>query len=320
MTRSKSIETLAKLGVDMNSSQMMVFKAIIDAAGSLSKPVTYQEVIEALGKLTNKGYKKAYMYRQLNRLAEEGFIIIDAFQHPQRYSIVESALSIALKKKSQHELSQLLSKRQTITTQMNLLEAANPEEVAITAYNNLVGISTIGESTIIEGIENVRSTVIREFADGAKTGDHVRILAPASTLADSLGPGGMTELRLMQGASKGVKIHGMLTPHHHEEMSTELIAGHLEALSRPFIEAVSTGNVGVKLAREPVQTYRMVSLNSDKMLLYLTHAKESDVAVLIHRDNNAGLIDDAISTFDRLWENGLDVVEIVTKMISSSKK
>jgi Fe2+ or Zn2+ uptake regulation protein len=319
MTRSKSIEILAKLGIDMNSSQMIVFKAVIAAGGSLSKPVTYQEVVETLQRVMNKGYKKAYIYRQINSLADEGFIVIDAIQHPQRYSVVESTLSIALKKISQHELSQLLSKRQHITTQMNLIDTTNPEEVAITAYNNLIGISTIGESAIIEGIENVRSAVIREFADGAKPGDYVRVLAPASTLADGLGPSGMTELRLMQGASKGVKIHGMLTPLHHEERSTELIAGHLKTLPGPFIEAVSTGNVMVKLAREPVQTYRMVSLNSDKMLLYLTHAKESDIAALIHRDNNAGLIDDAISTFDRLWEDGLDVVEMVSKMIRSSK-
>jgi Fe2+ or Zn2+ uptake regulation protein len=320
MTKSKSAELLAKLGVDMNSSQMMVFRAVIKAAGGLSKPVTYKEVAVALRKLSDKKYTKAYVYRQLNSLEEEGFIIVDSIQHPQCYSVSESTLSGAIKRKSQQALSQLLSKRQDMKTQLNLLETANPEDVAITAYNNLIGVSTLDISTIIEGIENVRSTVVREFADGAKSGDYVRVLAPASTLADGLGPGGMTELRIMQGGSKGVRVHGMLTPLHHQEMSTDLIAGHLKTLSGPFIEAVSTGNVKVKLAREPVQTYRMVSLNNEKMLLYLTHAKESDVAALIHRGNNAGLIDDAISTFDRLWENAIDVVEIVTKMISPSKK
>jgi Fe2+ or Zn2+ uptake regulation protein len=320
LPKSKSIETLAKLGVDMNSSQMIVFKAIITAAGGLSKSVTYKEVADEIMKVADKKYTKAYLYRQLRGLEEEGFIVVDAIQHPQRYSASESALSNALKRKSQRTLSKLLSKRQDITTQLNLLETANPEEVAIAAYNDLVGITSINESNIIEGIENVRSTVIREFADGARSGDYVRVLAPAITLADGLGPGGMTEQRIIQGASKGVKIHGILTPHQHEEFSIELIAGYLNALSGPFIEAVSTGNVKVKLAKESVQTYRMVSLNRDKMLLYLTHAKESDVAVLIHRGSNAGLIDDAISTFDRLWENGLDIVETVMKMIDSKKR
>lgn len=319
MTKSKSAEILSKLGVDMNSGQMMVFKAIITAAGGLSKSVTYKEVVQTIKKETDKEYSKAYIYRQLSSLEEDGFIVIDAVQHPQQYSISESALSNALKRKGQNTISQLLSKREEITKQLSLLEIANPEEIAITVYNNLVGIASFSDSMIIEGVENVRSTVIREFADGAVPGDYVRVLAPASTIADGLGPGGMTELRIMQGALRGVKVHGMLTPLQQQEMSTKLIAGFLKTLSGPFMEAVRTGNVNIKLAQEPVQTYRMVSLNNEKMLLYLTHAKESDVAVLVHRGNNAGLIDDAVSTFDRLWENGINIVEIVTKMIGSSK-
>ncbi|MDH4214040.1 MAG: hypothetical protein OEV85_08980 [Candidatus Thorarchaeota archaeon] len=319
MTGRKSIEILTKLGVDMNSSQMMVFKAIITAANGLSRSVTYKEIVDAIKKIADKKYTKAYVYRQLSSLEKEGFIVVDAIQHPKRYSISESTLSSALARKSQHTLSELKSKHQAITRQLKLLETVDPEELAITAYNTLVGISPGSESTIIEGIENVRSTVIREFADGAKPGDYVRVLAPASTIAEGLGPGGMTELRIIQGASKGVKVHGMLTPFQQQEMSTELIAGFLKTLSGPFFEAVNTGNVKVKLAREPVQTYRMVSLNNDKMLLYLTHAKESDVAALIHRGKNAGLIDDAVSTFDRLWENGVDIAEILAKMMNSGK-
>jgi Fe2+ or Zn2+ uptake regulation protein len=320
MIKNKSAELLAKIGIDLDSSQMMVFKAVLEAAGGTSKQVTYQDVVDILKKTSGKKYSKAYIYRHFSSLEEDGFIVVDAIQRPQRYSVSEPFLSGAVKRKSQQAVSQLLKKRQALTTQLNLLETANPEDVAITAYNRLIGITSLGVSTIIEGIENVRSTVIREFADGAKKGDHVRVLAPASTIADGLGQGGMTELRIMQSASKGVKVHGMLTPLYQSNMTTELIADFLKAISGPFIEAVNTGNVKVKLAREPVQTYRMVSLNNEKMLLYLTHAKDSDAAVLIHRGNNAGLIDDAVSTFDRLWENGVDVVDIVTKMIGSDKK
>lgn len=320
MIKSKSAELLAKIGVDLDSSQMMVFKAVLEAAGGTSKQVTYKDVVDKLRKTSEKKYSRAYIYRQLSSLEDDGFIIVDAIHRPQRYSVSEPFLSGAVKRKSELAISQLLNKRQALTTQLNLLETANPEDVAITAYNRLVGITSLGVSTIIEGIENVRSTVIREFADGAKKGDHVRVLAPASTIADGLGPGGMTELRIMQRASKGVKVHGMLTPLHQSNMTTELIAGFLKTISGPFTEAVNTGNVRVKLAREPMQTYRMVSLNNEKMLLYLTHAKESDAAVLIHRGNNAGLIDDAVSTFERLWKNGVDIVDIVTKMIDSDKK
>jgi Fe2+ or Zn2+ uptake regulation protein len=320
MTKSKSAELLAKIGVDLNSSQMMVFKAVLEAAGGSSKQVTYKDVVDTLKKDSGKKYSKAYVYRQLASLEEDGFIVVDAVQHPQKYSISETLVSSAIKRKSQQAISQLLTKRQALTTQLNLLETTNSEDVAITSYNKLIGVTSLGESTIIEGVENVRSTVIREFADGANPGDYVRVLAPVRTIADGLGPGGITELRIMQGASRGVKVHGMLTPLHQNDMSAELIVGFLRTISGPFIEAVSTGNVEIKLASEPVQTYRMVSLNNEKMLLYLTHAKESDIALLIHRGNNTGLIDDAVLTFDRLWENGVDIVDLVTKKIGSGKK
>jgi hypothetical protein len=55
------------------------------------------------------------------------------------------------------------------------------------------------------------------------------------------------------------------------------------------------------------------------MLLYLTHAKESDMAALVHREDNPKLIDDAISTFDKLWETGIDVLDLVKKMLEKQK-
>ena len=47
------------------------------------------------------------------------------------------------------------------------------------------------------------------------------------------------------------------------------------------------------------------------MLLYLTHGSESNLAALIHRKDNPGLVDDAIRTFDGLFEEGIDFVRIL---------
>jgi hypothetical protein len=55
------------------------------------------------------------------------------------------------------------------------------------------------------------------------------------------------------------------------------------------------------------------------MLLYLTHAKESDMAALVHRKDNPGLIDDAIRTFDELWETGIDVLDVVKQMLQKQE-
>jgi len=58
----------------------------------------------------------------------------------------------------------------------------------------------------------------------------------------------------------------------------------------------------------------MVALNTDVMLLYLTHSPESDMAALVRREDNPGLVDDALSTFDKIWEEGVDIMEMVAKL------
>jgi hypothetical protein len=63
----------------------------------------------------------------------------------------------------------------------------------------------------------------------------------------------------------------------------------------------------------------MVSLNSDKMLLYLTHAAESDMAALIQRKDNPGLIDDAVKTFDTIYDEAGDVMVMVKQSLSENR-
>ena len=90
-------------------------------------------------------------------------------------------------------------------------------------------------------------------------------------------------------------------------------------MAEAFEKAAQTGNISLKFTREPVNTYRIVCLNEDKMLLYLTHAKESDVAAMVHRKDNPGLLDDVLRTFDELWEDSIDVLDIVKQMTAKSQ-
>ena len=111
-----------------------------------------------------------------------------------------------------------------------------------------------------------------------------------------------------------MKVLGLLTPHTQDKFTLNLLVKHLDPLASAFGEGVKTGNIQVRMTQEPVNTYRIVSLNDDKMLLYLTHAKESDMAALVHRKDNPGLLDDALKTFDELWEKSNDVLEMVKQM------
>ncbi|MFW9788401.1 MAG: hypothetical protein ACFFE2_11615 [Candidatus Thorarchaeota archaeon] len=318
MTTKKFQNNLEKIGIDMDSSEMQVFRAVLFAAGGTDKYVNYTEIAASFESLANKKFTKAYIYRRLRDLEESGLIVIDDIHSPRTYAVVESSVANALEVKRKERLSESLERRQELTTMMNRLRFVKSQDLALMLHKQLAGVSSIEESGIIEGVENVRSTIIREFADGAQPGDVVRVLGHTSTLAEGLGPGGVTELRLIQAGFRGVKVLGLLTPHTQDKLDLEIMARHLMPMAKAFEQAAQTGNIGLRISPEPVNTYRIVSLNEDKMLLYLTHAKESDVAALIHRKDNPGLLDDALKTFDELWETSVDILDIIKQMTHES--
>ena len=308
-----------QLGIDWDSSMMMVLKGVMAAAGGPSKFVTYKEIAVHLEKLERKKYTKAYIYRRLTDLENEGFIVVDTIKHPKQFSISEAGIIKALEKKRKKMLSETLTKRQEVTTKKNLLTTTNPEEVAITLYNQLVGLDSIEGSVVIEGIESVRNIVIREFGEVAKPGDEIRVIAPASVLEGGLEKSGMTEMSLMVRAMDGVKIIGLLMPvEGKQSLTTDLVLSYLQNVGDTFVNLASTGNISLRIGKENFKTYRMVSLNSDKMLLYLTHAAESDMAALIQRKDNPGLIDDAVKTFDTIFDEAIDIMDIVKQKLTAN--
>jgi len=320
MSQDDARRNLQQLGVDVDSSQMMVLKGLMAAAGGPSKFVTYKEIAAHLGKLEKKKYTKAYIYRRLTDLEKEGFIVVDTIQHPKQFSISEAGIVKSLMKKRKMRLSEIETKRQNVTTKQKILTTTNPEEVAMTLHNQLVGLDTIEGSVVIEGVESVRSTIIREFGEVSKPGDEIRIIAPASVIDGGLRKSGLAEMSLMARANDGVKIICVLMPvEGKQSATTDLILNYIQHIGDAFNKLASTGNISFRIAKKNYQTYRMVSLNSDKMLLYLTHAAESDMAALIQRKDNPGLIDDAVKTFDIIFNEAIDVMVTVNQALSENQ-
>jgi hypothetical protein len=315
----KILKDLEKLDIDIDSSQMQVLKAVLLAAEGTHMPVQYGEIDAKLGEIAGE-FTKAYIYRKLKELEKHGFIIVDTIHSPRTYLVSESSIAAALETKRKVQLSSTLSDRQDLTTKLNRLNSLKNEDLALMLYEQLTGKPQSGKSGIIEGVENVRSAIIREFADGAKVGDVVRVLGHASTLAEGLGPGGVTELRIMQAGFRGVKVMGLMTPLTNAKLDINLLASHIAPLAETFAEASQTGNIQLRFIPEPINTYRIVCLNEDKMLLYLTHAKESDMAAIVHRKDNPGLVDDAIRTFDELWEKSIDVLTNIQQMTQTKEE
>jgi Fe2+ or Zn2+ uptake regulation protein len=322
MSETKEKTDFDRLGIDINSTQMAMLKAIMAAAGGPSKPVNYKEIDEQFEKIQGKKYSRAYIYRQLKQLEDEGYITIEQELGQARgYQILESEIIKMLIRKKEEASSELLKRKQDLTQKLQTLQNVNTESTSFLLYNQLMGLSPVTEDIAIEGIENVRNTVVREFGTAAKPGDEIRVIAPASLL----GPGkleqaGMAEMSLLARAKDGVKILTVMVPSEGTSSPTGLFKEFLKNVGSAFTNLAGSGNISLKVAKKHVKTYRMVSLNREKMLLYLTHTPESDMAVLVHRKDNPGLIDDAVDTFDRIARISINVVEIVRQMLSEDKE
>jgi hypothetical protein len=267
-----------------------------------------------LERISDRSLTKAYVYRCLNALEKDGLIQVVPLR-PKKFAISEGSLAKALREMAQGRVKSLTFQMKHLRDDLEVINTMNVDESAIVLANELVGVASVGSSIMIEGIQNVRAAVVREFAECARKGDTVRVLAYVSTMAEGLGPGGLAEASLMQTTLKGTKVVGLLIPYTADEEDFRLMTRHMSTLEGTAGPALRSGNIGIRISSEVVKTYRMVSLNDEKMLLYLTHAKDSDIAALVQRKDNPGLIDDAIRTFDMLWEKGVDILDIVTQRL-----
>ena len=121
---------LEKLGIDIDSGEMQVFRAVLLAAGGTEKPADYSEVAASLETITNKIFTKAYIYRQLKSLDESQFIKIRNTS-PRTYMVVHSSLSEALESKKNAEETESLKRKQEIELTFKQLSKINSQELAL---------------------------------------------------------------------------------------------------------------------------------------------------------------------------------------------
>ncbi|MGQ4912584.1 MAG: hypothetical protein ACP6KW_10485 [Candidatus Thorarchaeota archaeon] len=308
-----------QVGLGVTPNEFMILQALVVAAGGMDRMASHAEIVDQVKKSVGKSFTKAYTYRCLHKLTEEGLVRVDLMHHPRLYSVCQRGLRRALENARRRRLRELKARRDAVEERVSALRELNLEEAAILITNRLIeGVST-GGSTVVEGAANVRSTVIREIAEEAKEGDVLRVMGYLSTVAQGMGPGGIADRSIIQSAMRGVDVRGLVVPFSDYEKDIDLLAWYFSGVGNTLRKTAGSGNIKLRICRSAARTYRIISLNEDKMVLYLTHSKESDIAALVYREDNPGLIDDAVSTFDSLWRDAEDVLEVINERIRASR-
>jgi Fe2+ or Zn2+ uptake regulation protein len=301
-----------RIGVDLSSRDMQVLRLLIGMEKS-SVGVTFTDLFD---QLKEKGMKlsKVWIYKCLGRLEDEGFIITERIESPRRYKTSEGIIAEALKRKLSSRVNDLKSNQAEAKADLKKLEDTTVRDLTMMAYDTIVGSVPINTSTVIEGVENVRSTLIREIFQKARPGDIIRQIAPIQAIDRDYETSGVTEMQLLMKAAEGIRLRSILVPTEDASHDPSVISRYIGGLGKLLQEVMKTGNLEVRSAKAPLRTYRIVALNTDVMLLYLTHSPASDMAALVRREDNPALVDDALNTFDRIWEEGGNIMEAVAKL------
>ncbi|MFW9911487.1 MAG: hypothetical protein ACFFEU_03395 [Candidatus Thorarchaeota archaeon] len=305
-----------RIGVDMSSRDMQVLRLLIGMEKS-SVGVTFAELFD---QLKEKGIKlsKVWIYKCLGRLEDEGFISTERIESPRRYKTSEGTIAEALKRKLSSRVNELKSDQAEVKADLKTVKDTTVRDLTMMAYDTIVGSVPIDTSTVIEGVENVRSTLIREIFQKARPGDIIRQISPIQVMDRDNETSGVTEMQLLMKAAEGIRLWSILVPTEDASRDPSLISRYIGGLGKLLQEVMKTGNIEVRSPRTPLRTYRMVALNTDVILLYLTHSPASDMAALVRREDNPGLVDDALNTFDKIWEEGVNIMETVARLVKSN--
>ena len=200
------------------------------------------------------------------------------------------------------------------------IEGVNMRDMA----NIIVGIMTGRKPKLtsghIEGTANVRIAMIRELCGNTKPGDVLRLTEGANLLDLSPAKSGPVEKALLEAIQDGLTIKALLTSQMPQGQGPASLASFLSESSSLVVQGIIDGRLQLRATPQPTSTYRMLCLNEEKMILFMSRAPYPDSAALIHRDDNTTMVDDAVATFDGLWESAIDISAMLKQAITSGAK
>ncbi|MHA1934172.1 MAG: hypothetical protein ACW97A_02725 [Candidatus Thorarchaeota archaeon] len=305
---------LDQIGINISSRDFRVLKAIIQA----QEPDKESTTVDDIHAQIEKKVSKAWIYKCLDNLESQGFIYADRVRRPRVYLASSENVMLGLEGARQNALKKLQQEQQQIQQHEDILKQSNLHDMTVYVLELLTGKRPRGLSRVIEGIENVRRTIVEEMCSNPESGDLIRITDMSELLSISSKSAGFVEKELLNAVTQGLKIKALITMNlKSPEEGQAVLAGFLKGVGGLLANAIASGNLEVRARPTKDLTYRMISRNYDKMLLFLTNAPAPDTGALLYREARNPLIDDAIKTFDTLWEESQDIIQMLSQSFKS---
>ncbi len=318
MRITEKVELLHSIGLDLSSKDMRILHAVLSAAGGLSRSVSAKEIWSQVVALDGKDVSKAWVYRKLSELVQNQFVVVDRIERPMKYIVTRDSITTALERCKDVRLEELARARKKVVEEVGFLKSIDVKALSQEFRSTLIGNIVSRTSGVVEGIDNVRSVINGEILDVAGPGDIIRTLNPLIVLKEGPSQSSATDRRLLETTLRGARVKALnILMAQSDHAGLGLLKNFISNLSEVFHEAIRTRKLELRALPPGTRSYRMLSLNDKVMMLYLTDVAAADTAALIYKRENPTLIEDAINTFERLWEEAHDISNVLTQMMST---
>ncbi len=318
MSRTNETECFATLGISLNSREFQILKYILQISEREKRQPTFSDIQGMANASTDVPVSKQWIYRCLKNLEESKFITVDRINKPARYSAslidTRNGFSLLAEQKAttlQEEWKQVAAKLETI-------QSCNTYDLAYYLVDTLSGNRAENRSGVIEGVSNIRQTIAMEICEKPRMGDTIRINNRRTIVEIDTNAPVSIERMLLETCTKNVRMMALLD---REPLQRLIEDGSLMQFmakeKETLLHILNTGNLEIRVAEKNLVPYRMITLNSEKLFLFLADKPRTDTVALISRESNPMLLDEAVNAFDETWKNSQNVSNEILAVLNS---
>ncbi len=297
---------LDTLGFDLESNNSKILKAILTAQEDLGAGITFEVLDSKLREiLGGKKMSRPLIYRYLKTLEDSEVLLVNRDVNPNLYIVSFESVVQALEKKKAKKVGDIREEISEITNQESALTNVDLLWLARRLYVMLAGKPEKVGTKTVKGLVDAHYLIDSEVYSRAVEGDTIRVTLDWFQLSR------MGEIERQAAALRLAERGGHIKTLQYfpEKVPREIIKLRYDRLKD--LREEKGIDAGFRIASRQVRTYQGVALNRDGFVLVVS--EEPLTVIWIPRSTNEALINEAINSFDRDFENGTDYLEYYGK-------
>ncbi len=292
-------EVLEIIGLDKIRKDMVVLSALLKSQKIPTEFVDFETIREqlAIEEGTRKG-KDSLIYRSLSWLEKEGFLKIDRTGHKHGYNSSISLIQGALERIISANIKTLEKELVNTDSEVATLSEIVSDIMAGAVIDLAAGKRKIEKPVFAQGWDNILMLLDDKVYKGLKKGDVIRITLEWLVQYDIMDPVRLKSIEKL--CENGVELRVL----DHDKGERNLRAQFMEPI-KTWLE--KGYNIKYRISPRKDSTYQFIARATEGIVLVVSENPLS--ATWIPKDSNPELVYNAIDSFDKDYELGIDIFE-----------